>query len=366
MAFIDCPEAELKRGLVEPYCENVFLFESAAVPPRQSLRRWFTVLFSPDSTTMRCSSRVFAEELRRKLVSRPPDVVQIDGYGMLQYRKHVKNVPCVAFPIDCETLSLEREKVSNVLLTARLAVHGVKVRRVESTYGSYYASVFVAQPDADRARQLSPDANIVCIPNGVDADYFSPTDQGVEPETIVFHGSMCFPPNIEAATWFITKVWPGLRDRHPKARYLVVGTDPAEQILAAALGDNRIVVTGSVPDVRPYLQSASVVAVPMQSGSGIKNKVLEGMAMAKPVVLSSMATAGINHAIPGQHFVTADTPEQFIDAICGLWRNPDRASRIGASARELVQTHHSWECMQDACESLLRNAAGRGWHSTKT
>lgn len=350
-------EAEVKCRLVDPWCDNIQLFPREIVPTWRSPRRWLTILHSLDSSTMKFSSKAFAERLREVLESRPPDVVQVDGYAMLQYRKHLKDIPCVAFPTDCATLALERkERVCNPLLAARLAVHRAKVRRMESTYHFFYASIFVAQADADRARQLSPGANIACIPNGVDADYFSPTDQAVEPETIAFHGSMGFPPNVEAAIWFITKVWPGLKTRHPRSRFLVVGANPAEQLLAAAAGDQSIVVTGSVSDVRPYLRSASVIAVPMQSGAGIKNKVLEAMAMAKPIVLTSLATAGIDFAMPGQHFVTANTPEEVIDAICGLWRDPEHGSRIGANARELVRKNYTWEQTQDACELLLREA----------
>jgi polysaccharide biosynthesis protein PslH len=358
MAFPDCPISELKRGLIEPYCDNIDLFERPVVPPRQSLQRWLGVLSSPDSDTMKCASPEFAGHLRSVLASRPPDVVAFEAYSMLQYRKYIENIPCVAFAADCKTLALEREKFYNLFRTARLTMHKMKVLRVERTYGSYYAAVFVAQPDADRARELSPNAHIVCIPNGVDVDYFSPAGAAADPETVVFHGSMNFPPNFEAAVWFIKKVWPGLAARHPNARFFVVGVNPVEKILAVARSDNRIVITGSVPDVRVYLEKASVAAVPMQTGSGIKNKVLEGMAMAKPVVLTSMATGGIDHAIPGRHFITADAPEQFADAISDLWRNPDRASLIGANARDMIVKYFSWEKRQDECESILRRAAG--------
>jgi polysaccharide biosynthesis protein PslH len=360
MAFVAEPFDAVKRGLVEPYCREVMLFPEQSLPSRSSYRRWHTVFSRLDSGSLTHSSSAFAERLRARLRDQPPDVVQMDGYCMLQYRKQVKDIPCVAFPIDCSTLSVERERHRNPATRLRFALCAAKLRRMESRYNTFFASVFVATPDAQRAKQLSPEANIRCIPNGVDADYFAPTAGPVEPETIAFHGSMSFPPNIVAATWFIAEVWPSLRDRHPGARFLLVGTNPDEQILSAAAGDDRIVVTGFVPDIRPYLQSASVLVVPMQSGGGIKNKVLEGMAMAKPVVLTSLATAGIEHAVPGQHFVVANTPRECVEAICRLWQDPAHAAALGASARELVRSRYTWECMEDACERLMCEAAHSG------
>ena len=124
---------------------------------------------------------------------------------------------------------------------------------------------------------------------------------------------MSFPPNVEAATWFLAKVWPAIKKRRPTARFLVVGAHPAEQILSAARGDPNVIITGLVPDIRPHLHGAALLAVPMQSGAGIKNKVLEGMALAKPIVATRMAVTGIDHAVPGRHFVLADTPAQFVE-----------------------------------------------------
>ncbi|MGA2502117.1 MAG: glycosyltransferase, partial [Tepidisphaeraceae bacterium] len=292
MAFVPRLADKTDRESVDPWCDNVLLFEDPFVPRWWSPRRWPSILHSPDSGTLGRSSKLFVEQLRDMLAHHPPDVVQIQGYSMLQYRKHLGRIPCIAFPADCMTLALERwKRATNPWVRARLALHGAKLRRMESTYRSFYAVVFVSQPDADRARQLSPGANIVRIPIGVDTEYFAPTDQGVEPTTIAFHGEMGYPPNVEASSWFIANILPELKRRHPAVRFLVIGANPAEQMLSAARGDPNIVVTGFVPDIRPHLQSASVLVAPMQSGSGMQNKVIEGMAMAKPMVVTSLAIA---------------------------------------------------------------------------
>jgi polysaccharide biosynthesis protein PslH len=356
MAFVPGDVADVKRGLVDSWCDNIFLFEPTDIPSWRSPRRWRN-WFSLNSSCSHCSSRAFTQRLRDILVANRPDLVHFEGYGMLQHRKHIGDVPCVAFPVDCATLAIERDGHKESGLRALwLALHRAKVRWMESRYDRFYGTMFVAQPDADRAKQLSPRANIVRIPNGVDTAYFAPTSDAVEPKTIALHGHMSFPPNAGAALWFMAEVWPELKRCHPTARFLVVGADPGKELLAAAKSHADVVVTGMVPDIRPYLQRASILVAPMHTGTGIKNKVLEGMAMAKPMVITSLARSGINGIVPGQHVMQADTSRQFIDAICELWRNPQQATLMGANARELVRTHYSWESMQDACELLARNA----------
>lgn len=358
MAFIPPgSKPTLHRGLVEPWCDRIFLFENTVVPARRSVRRWLGALRSLDSNSLGCSSRALAAELGGMLRDSPPDLVQLDGYPMLQYGKYVSRVPCVAFPHDCYTLSLESEKDKSPRNAVRLALQRLKVRNMERRYNTFSVCFFVARPDAERARELSPGTNAAWAPNGVDADYFAPAGELAEPDTIAFHGNMAFPPNVEAATWFMREVWPTIKARHSKSRFLVVGANPDQRVLDVARGDSRIVVTGSVSDIRPHLQRAQVLVVPMRSGGGIKNKVLEGMALSKPVVATGLAMAGIERAIVGEHFMLADTPTQFIEVIGGLWQSAERTLQIGTKARSLVQAHYSWESVQDFVQNLLLQAA---------
>ena len=207
------------------------------------------------------------------------------------------------------------------------------------------ASLFVSAPEADLFRQLAPesDAKIGFFNNGVDTDYFSP-DRGYESpyaageRAVVFTGAMDYWPNIDAVQWFAAEVFPQLRAVFPALRFYIVGARPAPAV--QALGQTPgIVVTGTVPDVRPYIAHAQVAVAPLRIARGIQNKVLEAMAMATPVVVSPQALEGID-AVPGTDLLLADGAAAFAAAVSALLTTADDA--IGLVARARVERQYSW------------------------
>ena len=207
------------------------------------------------------------------------------------------------------------------------------------------ASLFVSAPEADLFRKLAPesDARIGYFNNGVDTDFFSPEREYPSPyqdgeRALVFTGAMDYWPNIDAVQWFASEVFPKLIAANPKLRFYIVGARPAPAVLA--LGQqNGVVVTGTVPDVRPYIHHGEIAVAPLRIARGIQNKVLEAMAMGRPVVVSPQALEGIE-AQPGTDLVLADGAEQHIQVLSSLLAQPD--ARLGAAARATVQTHYSW------------------------
>ncbi|MBW8897819.1 MAG: TIGR03087 family PEP-CTERM/XrtA system glycosyltransferase, partial [Massilia sp.] len=168
----------------------------------------------------------------------------------------------------------------------------------------YDASLFVSAPEADLFRQLAPEstAKIGHFSNGVDTDYFSPDQPHADPypageRALVFTGAMDYWPNVDAVQWFAADIFPALRERFAGLKFYIVGSRPAPAVqeLARLPG---VVVTGTVPDVRPYIAHAAVSVAPLRIARGIQNKVLEAMAMATPVVVSPQALEGID-AVPG-------------------------------------------------------------------
>ncbi len=214
----------------------------------------------------------------------------------------------------------------------------------------YDASLFVSAAEADLFRQLAPesDGKIGYFNNGVDTDYFSPHIVYDSPyakgeHALVFTGAMDYWPNVDAVQWFATDVFPRLRARFPELRFYIVGSRPAQAVqeLAARPG---VVVTGTVPDVRPYIAHARVAVAPLRIARGIQNKVLEAMAMATPVVVSPQALEGID-AEPGAELVLAQDGAGFVEAVSGLLQarhaGPERAP-IGLAARAKVERKYSW------------------------
>jgi sugar transferase (PEP-CTERM/EpsH1 system associated) len=212
----------------------------------------------------------------------------------------------------------------------------------------YDASLFVSAPEAELFRQLAPESSrkIGHFSNGVDTDYFSPHEAHADPyapgeRALVFTGAMDYWPNVDAVQWFCDEVFPSLRERFPGLMFYIVGSRPAPAVQALAQRPG-VKVTGTVPDVRPYIAHAAVAVAPLRIARGIQNKVLEAMAMATPVVVSPQALEGID-AVPGSELVLAEDAAAFADAVGALLAGRESAAAaIGQAARAKVQRQYSW------------------------
>jgi glycosyltransferase involved in cell wall biosynthesis len=193
-----------------------------------------------------------------------------------------------------------------------------------------------------RERGLPEIDNVVYGPHGTDVDRFQPRDQ-VEPVpcSMVFNGVMRTYTNVHAITWFVGHVWPLIRQRKPAATLAIVGRAPRPEVLALARLDG-ITVTGEVDDPADHIARASVCIDPVQAGAGMQNKLIEFMAMAKPIVATSVANEGIG-AVAGEHLLLADSPAQMAAAVVGLFDDPDTARSMGLAARAFVRESWTWE-----------------------
>lgn len=191
------------------------------------------------------------------------------------------------------------------------------------------------------------------IPNGVDINYFTPTDAKVELSTIVFTGTMNHPPNDEGIQFFCKEIFPGILANEPKAKLLIVGNSPSKEVQALADGD-RVKVTGFVPDIRPYIASASVIIVPLLTGSGTRLKILESMAMGKAIVSTSIGAEGIRCS-HGENILLADTPEEFTRRVLELMANQNYSRSVGNKAREIACEEYSWKKLSHKLEDIYRS-----------
>ena len=201
-------------------------------------------------------------------------------------------------------------------------------------------SFFVTENEAALFCQQAPECRVrvEAMCNGVDADYFSPDPSRPSPYKadelpVVFTGAMDYLPNVDAVAWFKQEVLPDVLKRWPKARFYIVGRSPTAAVLALA-GD-QVVVTGTVPDVRPYLQHAAVVVAPLRIARGIQNKILEAMAMARPVIASAECAAAVD-AEKGTELLTAGSPAEYIAELARVLDAPEAAVSIGQAARRRV------------------------------
>jgi sugar transferase (PEP-CTERM/EpsH1 system associated) len=207
--------------------------------------------------------------------------------------------------------------------------------------------ILTSDREASILRQHSPRTPAVVVPNGVDLDYFRPSSAALVPDHLVFTGLLSYRPNADAVIWFVNEILPLIRRVRPAVVFTVAGASAPPEVLRLA-GAN-VAITGRVPDVRPYVLPASVAVVPLRMGSGTRLKVLEGLAMGKAVVSTSVGCEGIA-VRDGEHLLVADQPEQFARRVLELLDDPRRRSILGTAGRALVERDYSWESVSERLE----------------
>jgi len=204
-------------------------------------------------------------------------------------------------------------------------------------------------------------ARTAWFPNGVDTEYFKPSKGPYEPDTICFIGRMDYYPNQECMLDFCANTLPLIRRKRPNLQMFIVGANPSGKI--RKLGKiPGVVVTGSVPDVRPYVQRCSVNVAPLNIARGTQNKILESLAMGVPTVASTQAATGID-AVPGEHFLTASSPQEYAEGVIRLLSDSKERKRYSDAGRARMLTHHQWEGSMEKLDKIIEDCiaiSGKG------
>jgi polysaccharide biosynthesis protein PslH len=218
-------------------------------------------------------------------------------------------------------------------------------------------SFLVTQQEVDLFERLAPAVagHVQAVGNGVDAEFFAPDPALASPFAadelpLVFTGAMDYWPNVDAVSWFVAEMLPALRQRWPALRFHIVGRSPTPAV--KALAGPHVTVTGTVPDVRPYLQHAAAIVAPLRLARGVQNKVLEAMAMARPVV-AARTCAAVLDATPGEHLAAAETPAEYVTEVARLLSDAAAAQQMGAAARACVLQHYAWSARLGGLDPYL-------------
>jgi len=354
-AFVDAPEDWRHADHLRSVCASVHL---VGIHPRLGKLRALsglvtgeplTLPFYRDAGMQRWVDQRLAAGARRVLtfssamarfVMHRPDLRRVMDFVDIDSDKWRQYAPTKSWP-----LSWLYRRESKKLLAWE--------RRVAAEFD---ASLFVSAAEAADFRRLAPEsaARVGFFHNGVDADYFSPERAYDNPfasdqqgQYLVFTGVMDYWPNIDAVTWFADAVLPLLRKRHPGLRFAIVGGRPSAEV--RALGEREgVLVTGRVEDVRPYLAHARAVVAPLRIARGIQNKVLEGMAMARPVVATPQALEGIA-ARTGAELMVAGDAAAMAGAVMAALEKPE----LGRAARARVLADFAWDASLARVDALL-------------
>jgi sugar transferase (PEP-CTERM/EpsH1 system associated) len=229
-----------------------------------------------------------------------------------------------------------------------------KTRRAEAKVcRSFDHVVCVSSEDAQTLRSEFGIDSLSVLPTGVDTDYFRPSGAGSQKGRMSFVGSMDWEPNEDGVVWFLEEVYPRIRRDMPEAEFYIVGRNPSARLRRIAAANPGAVVTGGVADVRPYLAASEVVVVPLRVGGGTRIKIPEAMAMAKPVVSTSVGAEGLPFRNGGELCI-ADPPEEFAQTVLTLLANGPLRDSISAAARATVVENHGWGRVADAMDTILK------------
>src|ERR1051325_560815 len=332
-------DSELRE--VSKWFKAVYLLERTPCPDYERTRL-LRVLDAFRPSRMYQFDRLVYEQLKQLLNKRKYDWIWIPSWQMMPYASQLGCGRVLLDVMDDGVLELIRQaRCSRSAMEWLITVKRLFVTFLfERQYFSNAACCsVVSEVDARALRRVCGRAKVMVVPNGVDSTYFSPLGLLEEYPSLIFEGNMSFGPNIDAIRYFCAEIWPIVKAHVPQTKLWIVGRNPAEEVLR--LQDDAIIVTGSVEDIRPYLDRASVFICPMRQGAGVKNKILQAWAMGKPVVSTTIALGGLS-AYPEKNILTADAPDTFAEQTLRLLTDRSLRETLGRQGRQTVRQRHGW------------------------
>ena len=308
----------------------------------------------------RFTSKRWRDQISRILDERPFDVILCDFLfpaASLPWDKKKPAQAWVLFQHNVECMIWKRRAAE------RTGVPGLYFKSQWQRMEAYEremcrrfdAVLTVSEEDTQTSRDLHRLENLAGhVPTGVDLDFFStPPRQPSSAPTVVFMGSMDWHANVDAVLHFAADIWPSVVSRLPEARFVVVGRDPPPEIRALTSTGRNLEVTGTVKDVRPFLRSAHAMVVPLRIGGGTRLKIFEAMAAEVPVISTSVGAEGLplEH---GRHFLRADTPAEFSEAVIALLTSQDMGAQLAQNAKTEIAEKNSWRQAAAVMDNHLR------------
>ena len=341
------------------YCTEAYAVHHA-VPPRGSMRFGGQVaagLFSRLPVAVaRYRSSAMKRRIRELLAALPFDALVCDFLFPSQ------NIPdisrAVLFQHNVEATIWRRHaalasgRVTRRYLSSQAQRMEAYEREVCRTAGHVIA---VSETDERQMREQYGVTRIDRVPTGVDLDYFKPPAETQRKADLVFVGSMDWLPNVDAALFFTEQILPRIRSRLPWCKVAIVGRKPDHAVEQLAKRDSNLIVTGTVPDVRPWLWGSLAAVVPLRIGGGTRLKIFEAMAARVPVVSTTVGAEGLP-ITAGKHLRIEDDPARFSAACVELMEQEARRRQLADEAWELVSARFSWDAVTREFEEILRAA----------
>jgi len=327
---------------------------------------WFRLLASPLSFNPYNCSSFWSRELAKRWFQTirrfRPDLIHFDSIDLALFEPVTCGLRKVLNHHNCESAMTDRraENEPNRIKKLYLRSQARKLHRMERILCPVFSvNLAVSEVDAAVLRSRAPRAHFHIVENGTDTAYFSPQNVREEPLSIIFAASMRFYPNASATRYLVSKIWPLIKSRRPSARLYLAGQGIPEWMRQLEKTDPNIQVVPSPEDMRPWVARASVFLCPMLDGGGTKLKILDAMAMGKPVVSTSIGCEGLEVS-PGQDILVADSPEDFANSVQNLLEDLPMRQRLAVAGRKLVEEQYSWDVIGRHLTDAYNCALGSG------
>jgi sugar transferase (PEP-CTERM/EpsH1 system associated) len=300
-------------------------------------------------------SRRFAARLKELIAQERYDLVICEWTPYAIFLKNLTGVRSIIVAHNMESNIWRRyeENETNPIRKWYISIQRAKVERFEQACFNWSnGATAVSDIEAKEIAGLGVGYPVQTVENGVDTSYFRPQVTEVDPDALVFTGSMDWRPNQDAVEYFISEIYPLVKAQRPGLKFYVVGRKPPPTI--RALGKvPGVTITGTVDDVRPYIAGAALYVVPLRIGGGSRLKILEAMAMKKPVLSTTIGAEGLE-VTPDENILIADDSEGFASAIISSLNDPAQRKRFGENGYRLVANQYRWEMLGEKLERYLQ------------
>jgi sugar transferase (PEP-CTERM/EpsH1 system associated) len=360
----ETPEQQaFARQELEKYCKRV---EFVPVPPpRSKITRLRTLLLNPlPDLALRLGSAEFRAKLNQLVSETKFEVVQCEALELAPFvreifKGYVNRPKLILDNHNAEYLlqyrayeSDRKRGIKGLPLAAYSWLQARRLKEYEAESLNFFDyGITVSEHDRNALLKISPNTKIRVIPNGIDTQEFTPDSALEKPDQLVFTGSMDFRPNVDGMVWFGREVWHLLKQHKPGAKLSIVGRRPLPSVKALAELDG-ITVTGWVTDARPYMRESCLYIVPIRMGGGVRFKVLEALAMGKPLLTTSMGADGVN-LVADKHAVFADTVADFVEKAVILLNNPALRAELARAGREFVVENYDWSKITPLLDEII-------------
>jgi glycosyltransferase involved in cell wall biosynthesis len=353
LSFLFKPSDRDHFHALRPYCKKIVGLDLPRPKWRTLANAAKSLVHDRPFITEQYRRPAMAAALEQLVEQEKIDLIHSHFLHMSQYVAHKRGAAFLHDAHNLEHVLWQRyaRTLANPLKRAYATAQSAKLLRLQQHVGRASEKCVVLSDD-DRAEYLRicPQADVTVVPNGADVEYWTPRDDAVEPNTILYFGNLGWPPQADAAIYFHDRILPKI----PGAKFIVAGQNPPESVRRLP----RAIVTGFVPDMRDWIARATVIVMPLRAGAGTKHRVFQALAMKKPLVCTSIAAEGI--ALKnGETAMIADDPEKFAEATAALLKDAALRERLGERGRQLVLERYDWRAIYRRLEQAFQEAVAK-------